>query len=736
MKLKLNHRLPQTADRLTEYEAGVEEELRRRLQLTGANGIVSVTGKDVDNDTAACALTVNATDANAFDVALGTVVFANGEFVEVSSTSLLAIPVDTAITDGQVVRLQYGEVDDGPLEANPYYSFAALPKRRKKTPAEMLVVETVTAYNAQTADIKALSVVLGVLRYSTGALETDNGRDTYTWSRPWFSPVDTTHRSYLGTGLVGPTNPHGMSANDLSVGNFSMWQALVGPPACVIARPTGWGRFPGTVCAETVRSGAFATDLSGFITGKAGAYYQPLGFWPDRLLSARRSSDGINVAAWIPKGRNIIAVFDPVFMGVPQNLYLHYTRVDAGALPGSFAGLSAFDVTNPNENEILVAGGNFFSTLNNTRVLFTDVGLIAMKFDIMVDGAGKAYKNPDVIYCNTALDTLGASPVPFTIQPRAPSRLRFGISNYNVAFVSLQFLVSGKDEAGGVVSETVTFTGPAPIPAGTSFDEENFQRMFSENIYAEVTQVQVIVRNGDGPNTTLTVFAEGSPERPGTQDDLLLATVQWTGSQVTAAYSSDPDTAIDRRLVTRGGGTKGLSTLGGLLNQPMLVDSVLGYLPPTTTNWATIAEDFNDSMWMEYPNKYQTTPTPNQRPVELMGASLGARFGYSSRKVPFADSIVFTGGADDAAWLRMVPKSQFSFPARMSGFGITIKLFRTAGADVVLTGTLGTNPYPPFQVSFTGGPVPAATYYAMSVEIAGYTDFSEAFQGFLFHLRA
>jgi hypothetical protein len=730
----LNHRLPQTADRLSEYEAGVEEELRRRLQLAGAYGIVSLDGKDINNDTAACALSVNPTDSNAFDVAAGTIVFANGEFVEVSSTDLQAKPVDTAVTDGQVVRLQYGEVDDGPLEANPYYNFAALPKRRKKTPTEMLVVETVTTYNAQTSTVKALSVVLGVLRFSTGALEVDNGRDTYTWSRPWSSPVDTTHRSYLGTGLVGPTNPHGMSANDLSVGSYSMWQALVGPPACVLARPTGWGRFPGTTCAETVLAGSFATDTTGFITGLAGAYYQPLGFWPDRLLSARRTSDGLNVAAWIPKGRNVLAVYDPTLVAVPQDLNIYYTRVDAGALPGSFAGLSAFDVKNPNENEILVAGGNFFSTLNETRVLLTDVGLIPMKFDIMVDGAGKVYKSPDVIYCNTALDTLGAAPVPFTIQPRAPSRLRFAVSNYNQAFVSLQFLVSGKDEAGGVITETVTFTGPAPYPVGTSFDEEVFQRMFTQNIYAEVTQVQVIVRNGDGPNTTLSVFAEGSPERPGTQDDLLLATVQWTGSQVTAAYGSDPDTALDRRLVTRGGGTKGLSTIGGALNQPMVVDSVLGYLPAGSTRWATIVEDFNDSMWMEFPNKYQTTVTPNQRPVELQGASLGARYGYLSRKIPFAQGIA-SGGAE-ALWLRMMPKSQFSFPARMSGFGVTIRLHRTVGADVVLTGTLGTNPYPPYQVNLSGGPVPSATYYAMSVEVAGNVDFSEAFQGFIFHFRA
>lgn len=733
MKLKLNYRLPQTADRLTAFEEGVEEELRKRLVLAGAYGVVSADGKDIDHDDAPCSLSINGSDPNAIDVNAGTVVFKNGEYVDIGATDIQAVSIDLSVEDGQVVRLQYGEVDDGTLEANPYYNFAAQPKKRKKTPLEMLVIETVTAYNAQSAAVKDLSVVLGVVRVESTVLTVDNGRDTYTFSRPWFSFVDTTHRSYVGTGVVGPTNPHGLSANDLSVGSYSMWQALVGPPACVIARPNGWGRFPGTPCQETLLSGGFATDITGFITGTAGAFYQPLGYWPDRLLSARRASDGVRVAAWIPKGRNVLAVFDPVHMAAPQDLDIYYTKVQAGSFPGSFTGLTSFDVGDPTADELIVSGGNFFSALSEKRVLFTDVGLIPMKFDIMVDRNGKVYKSPYCIYCNTKLDTLGASPQPFTIQPRTPSRLRVAISNYVQTFTSIQLLITGKDESGAVVSETVTFTGPAPSPPITSFNEETFQRNFTSNVYAETTQVQVLTRNGDGPNTTVTIFAERSPERPGVEDDLLLGTVQWTGSQVSAAYSNDANAALDRRIVVKGGGSKGLSTLGSALNQPMLVDTVLGYLPSGATNWATIVEDFNDPMWMEYPSLYDLTPTPNQRPVELMGASLGARFGYISRKVPFAFS---SSGTIEAAWLRMIPKSQFAFPARVSAFSVTVRLFRTVGANVVLTGTLGANPYPPYQLSLTGGALGASSYYAMEVSIAGNADFSEVFQGFVFHFRS
>lgn len=742
MEVKLNHRLHQTADRLAEFETGVEEELRQRLILTspaatGTNsgtlseGIVSVDGNDVDNDSAPCAVTINSQDPNAIDVGAGTVVFSIGELVVVGATDLVSVGIDTSVTDAQVIRLEYGEVADGDPEGNPYYNFASQPKTRKKTPAEMLVVETATAFSAQAPDVRARSVVLGVVRFQDGILTADNGRDTYSYSRPWFSPRDAEHRSLVGTGLTTPTNPHGTSLNDLTVGDYTAWQALVGQPACVIARPQDYGRVAGEVCSETIPSGSFATDPTGFITGVAGALFAPLGFWPEQFLLGRLSTGGTEVASWIPKGRNVVAVFDPVNFAAAADLDVFYTRVQAGALPGNITGLTSFDVGQPVTNEVIVAGGNFYTELTETKVTFTDVGLVPMKFDILVDNTGRAYKSPDVIYCNTLLNTLGTSPQPFELQPRAPSRLRLAISGYQAGFTEVRFVVSGTAEDGSAISEVVTFLGPASTPQ-TSLTGEIVPALYTANIFATTTQIQVQVRNGDGANTTLTVFAEQTPERPGTQDDLLLATVQWTGSEVNNLYTNDPYVAYDRRLVTRGGGTKGLSGVGASIDNPMLVDSLLGYLPTGADNWATIVEDFADPKYIAYPQA-DLGVQGSTKPVELPANSLGARNGYTSRIISTGNLV--SAGPLDALWMRMIPKGSAAFPARVANFTVSVTIYTSAGSSV-LTGTLGSNPFPPYQVQLSGGVFGVNhTLYGVKVDIAGGIDPTEVFQGFILHAR-
>lgn len=736
MQVKLIENLPQSADRRNEFQTGIENELRKRLVLLGTAGIVSGDGADVDDDNAALALSVNSVNTTAVDVAGGTVVFPNGEFVDVSSTDIQNYQLDTSETDAIVLRLEYGEVAAGDNVTNTYHAFAAQPKIIKKTPLEMLVVESITAYNAQPADVLARSVVIGVARFSSSILTVDNGRDTYSFSRPWSSPVDAEHRSMVGTGLKTSTNPHATSLSDLTVGAYTAWQALVGPPAAVISRANGVGKYPGEVCTETILSGSFVSDATGLVTGIAGSFYAPLGRWPDRLLKATLSGSTTRLAAWIPKGRKVIAISDPVNFAAAANVEIYYSYVTAGSFPGSIAGLSEFSVSAPTTNELISAGGNLHSAFAESKVIFTDVGTIPMKFDVMVDSDAKVYKNPDPIYCNTALDTLGATPASFTIQPKVASRLRFGISNYLQGFTEITFLVSGTDESGATISETVTFTGPAPSPVQTSFQEQIFQRRFTANIFASVTQVQVVTRNGDGPNTTLTVFAEYSPDRPGQQDDLILGTVQWTGSEVNDIYANDPDVALDRRPVSLGGAEFGMTPAESQLNLPMIADSVLGSVPAGVTAWATIAEDFNHPQFMEYPNDYDTVQT-NEAPVELTTSTIGARHGYISRLIPLPS---LDASSMDAMWLRMLPRSMRSFPSRQSNnFQVTVDMYHAGGVDTY-TGTLGTNPYPPYQVSLAGPAVAAQVYYGMrvSMHLAGAAprDFNEAFQGFLFHARS
>jgi hypothetical protein len=731
MELKLNYRLPQTADRKAAFQRGVESELRRRLQLASSYGIVSSDGKDVDNEGAACAVIQNGIDQNAIDVLAGTVIFQNGEYADVIPDSITSVAIDASITESQVIRLEYGEIESGDIEANPYYNFAARPTFRKKTPREMLVIETMSSFNSQPASVILSSVMLGTVTIVNGILTVDNGRDTYTFSRPWASAVDIQHRSFLGSGVATPTNPHGTTANDLSVGSFSMWQAMAGPPSCVLARPVSVGRIAGTLCTETIPAAAFSTDSTGRVTGTAGTFYAPLGFWPERLTSAVLSATPTTeVAAWIPRGRNVVAVFDPANFATAKQLQISYTKVEAGALPSPLIGRTSFDVGQPNTNELLIAGGSVLTELSDPNVNFGDVGFVPMAFDIMVGNDGKVYKRPDCLYCNTKLDSIGGSPVSFSIQPKYPSRLRLAVSDYVTGTTEIRFQITGLNELGANVSEQVSFTGLPPI--GSSFSEATGQRRFTTNTYSQVNQFQVIVRNGDGPNTTVSVFADYVPDSPASADDLLLATVHWNGADVSATYSNGANVVLDRRVISRGGNNRGLSPAGTFFYPGSLSSGV--FVNGQNAAYATLIEDFADPQWFLHPK----TPSSTAAPIGLPSNSLGARFLYESRVMPFCRKV----STPSSALFHLIPRSIHDFPNSAQDLLFFVVLSATDGTTLTLQTSVNptdniNSPYPPYQLRLTPAGSMTKVYYAAKVYVQANTGglpVNETFQGFALQL--
>jgi len=722
MTFKLQHRIHTTADRKMAYEASNEAELRRRLQLIGAYGVMSADGKDVDSDAAACAV-VTDFNSSTFSVSAGTVVFPNGEYVDVVSGDISGISVSPSAVDSQLVRLEYGEVASEDKEANPFYSFSASPSVRNRTPLEMLVVESVSSYNAQSSAVKALSVVLGVINVESGLLVADNGRDTYTYSRPWFTPTDTQHRSMVGNGLVTSTNPHGTSPENLTYKNFTLWEVMAGPPSAVLSKSASVSRVAGALCTETIPAGSFTVDTTGRVTGLAGCAYAHIGFWPEKLLRANLfSSPTTEVAAWVPRGRNIVAVYDPVSFALPADLVVYYTKVEAGALPGSLAGNNVIDMGQPTATELLVAGGSVLSELSDPRVYFTDVGLIPMSFDILVGSDGKVYKRPDVIYCNTKLDTIGAGSVVITSQPRVATRIRVAISNYIPSLTEVRIQITGVDSDGAPAVEQVAFTGPLPA-VSTSYTEAAAQRKFTDTVFASVTNIQVLTRNGDGPNTTLSMFAEHVPEDVEITDDLLLASVHWTGVEVTTDYATGSGAALDRRIVSRGGPNRGLSPAGSFF----MTGS--GEFSTSELTSATIVEDFADPMWV-------MSPRSDTSPVVLPGNSIGARMSYMSRKIPFVREL-----NPATLVMRLIPRGQHFFPSLPRDLSIVVTTYNSNGSTSTYvssnTDAWSFSPYPPFDVklNLVAGSVSNCFAVKVRFEDASGQPINEVIQGFVLHAR-
>lgn len=716
MDIKLTKGVLQTADRQRAFDEGLERELRRRLALMvgGGKGIFSTFDVDVDN--APCALSVNPVSLTTIDVSAGTVVFPNGEYVDVRAGDISGIPLKS-MTESNVFRLEYGEVEDGPLTSNVYYNSASKPVIRKKTPREMLVVETAREYSLLPQAVKDASVVIGVARTTVDGVEVDNSRDTYSYNRPWASVVDAEHRAQVGTGLTTPTNPHGTSANDLVVGGLTVWQAIGSLQPVVISRPRAFPKIPGERCDETVPAGSFITDGNGDVTGLAGAFYAFLGRWPHTLLSAMVSTT--RVSAWIVPGTNIIAVYDPQVFPVPTNLSLTYSSVRAGALPNSLVGLTQIEVQQPAEGELIVAGGNFFDELKETKVLFSDVGLIPMPFDIVVNEAGEVYKSPQVVLCNALLDDIGLQAT-FDSQPLAPSHLRVAISNFSQGFTKIVLRILGTVD-GVTTDEVVEFSGPIPTPSSSPVENTNI-RVITGKKFESVSRVEVEERNGDGPNTTLTVFAELQPtsERE-IADHCVLANVHWTGTHIAADYVANPSSAVDLRQVSTGGPAHKKSAT--VISQDYVAPSS-GFFN-TLPNHVTIVEDFDAPSFIDV-----SSDTIDQRVLGFRGRS------YLSRKIPVGKiKAPLTVGH-----LRMLPRdSRHAINLRRANISGSLVLHTTDGDFHSGVGFLGSTSAPFQIVDLSFGNV-TGDVYAVTVSLGPvlgklHTDLSW-WQGFVLHLSA
>jgi hypothetical protein len=730
-KTLTNPRVQQTTDRLVAVQEATWDAIQQVLQLTSTFGIVTSNDQDIDDNDAPCALQASTTETDAFNVLPGVIVFKNGAVASIAGSDIQNYKLNPASFDVYIVRFMFEMVDSGDITVNPFYSYPAYPLTTMATPLAMLHLTTLAEYTALSQDEKDLSVVIGTVQYNGATTTVDNTRDTIAFARPWFSPVDVTHRSYVGSGVVNDKNPHGTSPSDLTDGNYTIVSAMGMTPG-VLAKPQSFGRVAGSMCSETIPSGSFVLDVSGGITGKAGAYYAPLGSWPQTILNVVNAA-GTQVAAWAPRGRNVLAVWDPFLFSSAVDLGVLYTAVTAGSLPASMGSQNTIEIGDASADELIIAGGALLSSLSERTVTFTDVGAIPMAFDIQVGSDGKVYKRPAVIYCNSKLEVISTTSAPSILQPKQPTRLRVSIANFNPSFTEIQIQVTGTDENGATLTEIVTFTGPlTPFDyAVPSYVEQRSVVVFTDGIFASVTQYQAILRDGDGPNTTFTVFAEYSPERPLLAEDALLATVQWTGTEVTSAYSFNANLALDRRAISRGGGDRGLTPVEAYGYTTMAKEASTSGNPTSVTSWFTVAEDFSDPQFILYPEPL------TGRPGELPSNSIGARWGYTSRKIPFTQTMAWNGSTR-VFQMRLVPRGSRWFPNSLGDMRISVTLFNTAGSTVTIDGTVS-GAYPPFNVVTTTDT--AGSYYAATVQIilnpdpSNTTILNEVIQGYMLHMH-
>jgi len=415
----------------------------------------------------------------------------------------------------------------------------------------LIVVYTLGQYNAlsQTQQDDHIPLAVGTVTIDdTGAktVSITHVDTNYVWLRPWFSPMDVIHRSQVGSGTVSDTNPHGTSANELAIGNFTLPQ-LTSNVGMVVAHDVSYPHVPGTVCSVSITAAQIMTDdAGGTVTGETGSVkYIDLGFYPT-ALGAVFAATGVEYPFVHLAGTTIIHQLYGVTAALKPalNLTVYCSRVSA-LEPAYSSVMSTFTAGTPGSNEAIVANGQVKvsdSSLNLTDNM-ADAGPIPAQYTFYFAG-DQVVKNPQVLMCYATLTSIGSAGI-------TPSITQFGNGVAVVALdqasagasLNVQIKITGKDEDNADVSETFTF--------GASWTQSTFPlcstptNQFSRGstIFSNVTNISVLQNTASGANASIQVWISMDPTSSSNlRGACPIAQGQWNGGNLCTLYDMRPIT--------------------------------------------------------------------------------------------------------------------------------------------------------------------------------------------------
>lgn len=571
----LTYTIHHSTDRLRRQQDYVEQEMlmtRKLLMgsadlgLTASFGLVAPTDPTAHTagSTDPLAVSINASNQLTIDVNPGTAVMRSGVWITVHAIVRQTQLASTAVGVPNVVFLRY-LLDSAPVEQNDFQEFVSPYTLRVGDPIDsgysvstesvligVATVDTYTQYaDSVLQDLVPLAIVTMQTVTSGGAtvnqLSIDHSQASYTFNRPWFSPVDLQHRAMVGTGTFSSTNPHRTSANDLTVGDLSLWQLHL-DHGMVVAKDKSIAKVPGYRCSSAITT-ISTDDATGSATGYPNAQYLTLPYFPVRLGRVCINSTTIVLGALlVPQTNRVVFPYDVI--AANETVLVYYTRAEAAEPP--LPGNTTFTISGPAEQELIVAGGAGITTLGSTEETFADAYQFPMRYELFLDADGDVVKTPQVVYCHKKLDTIGTSDDASGITPYGPGRLIVGLMNASyVAALDVQIRIYGKDIAGTTINELFTFTfanwapiGTLPvIPIPTSKSLH-----FGTQTFASLDTLNIEVRTSDGPNTGVMVWMAQTPYSNYDEmaDALHIATVDWDGLSLAHVYDKRPVAATLR----------------------------------------------------------------------------------------------------------------------------------------------------------------------------------------------
>jgi len=511
---KINYRADLLITDFEPQQLSLEAEINGRTQITSGSyrdsgmsyGIVSETNPVGVTESSQPLAVVSGTVPLKVNINLGKAITKNGNLIRLDSALTEQSLADETVGVVNLVIAEY--------KLTPTDNRVSIFDRSVDVPARYVVdapisIVKLTDFNDVTlysADRKLDIVVLAAVTvYSTAtstlALDVETGNTTYSYIRPWFSPVDIEHRSKLGTGIATEQNVHALSFKDLTSSGLLFYTQFLSH-GIILHTDESYPFIPGLLFTQNILSTSILTDSTGDITGTINAKYFVTTHYPLQLGACYETAtpqNKIAVTQVIGKPLYVLSDYD-----VAVALTVQYFYSKALEVPSTLTN-NTLQLTQPEiSKQVLITEGIDYEEISSPAISLESSGPIPKNFRLFLDKDGVLIKNPNIVLHAIKLDNL-PSPYLFNTALYANAFVSIGLTAANTG-AAITLKIVGKDKNGINVNENLVF-GPSWTDTVLPATAENpDQFVTSVNCYSELTSIEIISRAGDGSGSTIIAY--------------------------------------------------------------------------------------------------------------------------------------------------------------------------------------------------------------------------------------
>jgi len=551
--------------------------------------------------------TVNPLNVN---ITPGTAVTANGAIV-INPTLLEDVTLARVVAnDINVVYIENSIIDADPTRLTRYN---VLQQVRRIQDSNVIGIDLLSNFQnavlfppTRIANIVVLAIVTVSSTTSGLELSFDYSTSNYEFNRPWYSPVDITHRSMLGGGIATNTNPHGTTFNDLASGNLTLYDQIL-PYGMIQARDDDVKGIPGTFCQEVIDPTRILVDGVGITSasrwGGIGASYIMLANYPVQITAFFLQNQLGRAISWdLIHGTKLVVI--PAPETFTSTAVIQYNQVFALAPPSQILS-NILGFGQPSiATELVYTGSIALSTISNQFIDFSGSGPVPRNYTVYVTAQGNLLRSPQTVQTPLTLDDIGLALYPLSASIFGPANISVGLAGATpVSSMSITIRLFGKDVDGNALQEDLIFSGSTWVSVAIPGVENPNQYIISQNVYAILTNIRVMNRTNDGPNSKIQIWAELETFTTVALNKLAkVAKIAWDGSGIASMLDARQIAQNVPAPISRYEAVSELAGFGGTapslvfsddFSMPKLRDTTEGYQAASAASFSIIINDYS-----------------------------------------------------------------------------------------------------------------------------------------------